>query len=91
MLEAYGEVPLHEHHGLGISVMSYDGRLFFGLNADYDVMRDLDRYVLALRQSFSDLVDAADAAPPMAETDAERDDEVRGGGGREEEQAADEA
>jgi len=67
MLEAYGEVPLREHHGLGISVMSYDGRLFFGLNADYDVMRDLDRYVLALKQSHSDLVEAADAAAPIAE------------------------
>jgi WS/DGAT/MGAT family acyltransferase len=62
MLEAYGEVPLRAHHGLSIAVMSYDGRLFFGLYADYDVVRDLDRYVLALERSFADLVAAADGS-----------------------------
>ena len=78
MLEAYGEVPLREHHGLSIAVMSYDGRLFFGITADYDVVRDIDRYVFALKQAFQELVDAADStgsAKPDAEEDA---DEVGG-------------
>jgi WS/DGAT/MGAT family acyltransferase len=63
MLEAYGEAPLRDNHGLSIAVMSYDGRLFFGLNADFDVMRGLDRYVLALRNSFAALVEAASLRP----------------------------
>jgi WS/DGAT/MGAT family acyltransferase len=61
LLEAYGQAPLREHHGLGIAVMSYDGRLFFGLNADFDLVRDLDRFALALKGSFSELVRAARA------------------------------
>ena len=56
LLETYGQVPLREHHGLGIAVMSYDGRLFFGLNADFDLVRDLDRFVLALRGAFDELL-----------------------------------
>lgn len=59
LLETYGQAPLGEHHGLGIAVMSYDRRLFFGLNADFDLVRDLDRFVPALKGSFGELVDAA--------------------------------
>jgi WS/DGAT/MGAT family acyltransferase len=80
MLEVYGEVPLREHHGLSIAVMSYDGRLSFGLNADYDAVRDLDRYVLALEQSFASLVEAAGAAQPVMEEDEAEGGEEEGGG-----------
>ncbi len=59
MLEAYGQVPLREFHGLSIAVMSYDGRLFFGINADYDIVRDIDRYVFALKNAFTALAEAA--------------------------------
>jgi len=57
--EAYGLTPLRQHHGLGVAVMSYDGRLFFGLNADFDLVPDLDRFALALEQAFDDLREAA--------------------------------
>jgi len=59
LLEAYGLTPLREHHGLSIAVMSYDGTLFFGLNSDFDVVPDIDRFALALRGSFAELVQAA--------------------------------
>jgi len=55
LLETYGQVPLREHHGLGIAVMSYDGRLFFGLNADFDLVPDLDVFAVALERSFDEL------------------------------------
>jgi WS/DGAT/MGAT family acyltransferase len=58
LLEAYGQAPLREHHGLGIAVMSYDGRLFFGLNADFDLVPDLDRFALALQGAFRELSQA---------------------------------
>jgi WS/DGAT/MGAT family acyltransferase len=59
LLETYGQAPLREHHGLGIAVMSYDGRIFFGLTADFDVVCDLDRFVFALRGAFGELLQAA--------------------------------
>jgi WS/DGAT/MGAT family acyltransferase len=58
LLQAYGQAPLREHHGLGIAVMSYDGRLFFGLNADFDLVPDLDRFALAVESAFRELSQA---------------------------------
>ncbi|MBW2417292.1 MAG: wax ester/triacylglycerol synthase family O-acyltransferase [Deltaproteobacteria bacterium] len=62
LLETYGQVPLRDDHGLGIAVMSYDGRLFFGLNADFDLVPDLDFFGEALERSFEELRRAAGAA-----------------------------
>ncbi|MFQ5417962.1 MAG: WS/DGAT domain-containing protein, partial [Myxococcota bacterium] len=59
LLETYGQAPLREHHGLAIAVMSYDRQLFFGLNADFDLVNDFDRFVLALKASFGELLLAA--------------------------------
>ena len=41
MLEAYPHVPLADRLGLGIALLSYDGRLDWGFNADYDLVPDL--------------------------------------------------
>src|SRR3954468_19350814 len=42
-LEAfYPKVPLVLNTALGIAIMSYDGRLFFGLLGDYDALADID-------------------------------------------------
>ena len=38
----YPQVPLAQNQALGIAIMSYDGRLNFGLLGDYDAMPDLD-------------------------------------------------
>ena len=35
----YPLVPLYANQGLGIALFSYDGKLFWGLNADYDAFR----------------------------------------------------
>src|SRR3712207_7432737 len=35
-------VPLVTNTALGIAIMSYDGRISFGLLGDYDAMPDLD-------------------------------------------------
>lgn len=59
-LEAsYGKVPLGEHGGLGIAIMSYDGKLCWGLNADFDLVPDLSLFSDAIRESFQALVRAA--------------------------------
>src|SRR5262245_29892944 len=36
LVEAYGMVPLGDEAGLGVAILSYAGKLFIGLNADFD-------------------------------------------------------
>ncbi|MGH2841094.1 MAG: WS/DGAT domain-containing protein, partial [Solirubrobacteraceae bacterium] len=61
-LEAlYPVIPLTGNHALGIAVLSYDGRLGFGLLADYDALPDLDELAAALRESLDALVAGASA------------------------------
>ncbi|MCP5065070.1 MAG: wax ester/triacylglycerol synthase family O-acyltransferase, partial [bacterium] len=56
LVEAYGKVPLRHNGGLGIAVLSYDGKLCFGFNADFDLVPDLDVFTDALEESFAELV-----------------------------------
>ena len=61
----YPVVPLARHQALGIAVMSYNGRLGFGLLGDYDAMPDLAAVKAALEAAIADLARAAgaDGAP----------------------------
>ncbi len=52
-------VPLAENQALGIAIMSYNGQLNFGLNADYDAMPDLEALADELRASIEELAAAA--------------------------------
>ena len=72
-LARYGMVPLAENQALGIAIMSYNGQLNFGLNADYDALPDLEALADELSASLQELVAAAGAAPA---------DAARGRGGR---------
>ena len=59
-LEAfYPQVPLVLNTALGIAIMSYDGRLFFGLLGDYDAMADLDAVAADLDHAIAELARAA--------------------------------
>ncbi len=62
ILEAYPHVPLAENLGLGIALLSCNGTLCWGLNADYDLVPDLDFFARTLRESFEDVKRAASAA-----------------------------
>lgn len=55
----YPMVPLAENQALGIAIMSYDGQLNFGLNADFDALEDLEALADELRDSIEELVTAA--------------------------------
>jgi WS/DGAT/MGAT family acyltransferase len=59
MLAGYPTVPLFEQQGLGVAVLSYDGQLCFGLNADWDVVPDVGDFAADLRNAFSELLRAA--------------------------------
>jgi WS/DGAT/MGAT family acyltransferase len=52
-------VPLAENQVLGVAIMSYNGQLNFGLNADYDAMSDLEALADELRASIEELAAAA--------------------------------
>jgi WS/DGAT/MGAT family acyltransferase len=59
MLEPFPMVPLAKKQGLGIAIMSYDGRMNFGLNGDYDVMWDMEDFAEDLGLSLAELAEAA--------------------------------
>jgi WS/DGAT/MGAT family acyltransferase len=59
MLAVYPLVPLMPHTGLGVAVFSYNGRLFWGLNADPDLLPDLPLFRRALEVSLETLAQAA--------------------------------
>jgi diacylglycerol O-acyltransferase / wax synthase len=58
-LDPFPLVPLAKNQGLGIAIMSYNGRMNFGLVGDYDVMHDLDDLALDLYESLGELAAAA--------------------------------
>jgi len=62
MLENYGMVPLTDYLGLGIVLFSYDGKLTWGFNADWDLLPDLHDFVIATTDSFAELRRAAQPA-----------------------------
>jgi WS/DGAT/MGAT family acyltransferase len=56
LVEAFGMVPLGDEAGLGIAILSYDGKLCIGLNADFDRVADLALFREGLAESFAELV-----------------------------------
>jgi diacylglycerol O-acyltransferase len=60
----YPVVPLANHQALGIAIMSYDGRLGFGLLGDYDALPDLEEIGEQLRGAIADLARAAGVETP---------------------------
>ena len=59
----YPQVPLAPRQSLGIAIMSYNGRLNFGLLGDYDAMPDLERLGADLAAAIDELALAAGLAP----------------------------
>ena len=50
---------LPEHHALAVAIMSYNGKVDFGLLADYDAMPDIDAFAAHLEESLAELLAAA--------------------------------
>ena len=59
-------MPLTLNTALGIAIMSYDGRLGFGLLGDYDALPDLDDIARDLERSIAELGAAAGVAHARA-------------------------
>lgn len=59
-------VPLAAEHAVGVAVLSYDGKVTFGLNADFDAVPDLDVLRDGIEESLAELREVAMRAPSPA-------------------------
>jgi diacylglycerol O-acyltransferase len=59
MLDPFPMVPLAKNQALGVALLSYDGRINFGLVGDYDLLWDLEELAADLEESLTELADAA--------------------------------
>ncbi|MGB7504924.1 MAG: wax ester/triacylglycerol synthase family O-acyltransferase [Mycobacterium sp.] len=59
LLETYAVPPLLHNQVLAIGITSYNGMLYFGINADRDAMSDVDMLPSLLRESLDELLEAA--------------------------------
>jgi diacylglycerol O-acyltransferase / wax synthase len=59
MRAAYPVTPLAKGQALAVALTSYDGRVFYGLNADRDLLPDLDVFAHSLRDALAELVETA--------------------------------
>jgi diacylglycerol O-acyltransferase len=55
MIDFVPMVPLARGQALGVAIMSYNGRLCFGLSGDWDAMHDLDEFADDLRAAIAEL------------------------------------
>ncbi len=63
LVDCFPMVPLARNQGLGVAILSYHGRLNFGLVGDYDVMFDLEDLAEDVMLSLDELKEAAAASP----------------------------
>lgn len=78
LLEAFPHVPLIDNLGLGIALLSYDGKLCWGFNADYDLVPDLAAYVKATREAFEELQALAQRAQTSVQAASGRGEDKPG-------------
>jgi diacylglycerol O-acyltransferase / wax synthase len=55
MLDPFPMVPLASGQGVGVAILSYDGRINFGLVGDFDLLWDLDDLAVDLEDSLAEL------------------------------------
>ncbi len=68
MESLFAQAPLIENIGLAVAALSYNGKVGWGFNADYDRLPDLSSFVKEIALSFERLSKAAESCP---ERDAE--------------------
>jgi diacylglycerol O-acyltransferase / wax synthase len=67
MLDPFPMVPLAKNQALGIALLSYAGKINFGLVGDWDLMWDLDEFADDIRDSLEELAEAAGVELAAAE------------------------
>lgn len=66
MLESYPVQPLLPGHALAVGVTSYDGGVYFGINADFDALPDVEVLGQCIAEALGELVDSASASRQRA-------------------------
>jgi diacylglycerol O-acyltransferase / wax synthase len=66
LLAAYPYVPIGAGLRTGIAIFSYDGRLTFGVTADYDTTPDVDMLAGGIKRGLVELAEAAGLDPADA-------------------------
>jgi diacylglycerol O-acyltransferase / wax synthase len=64
--EVFPVAFLPPNHALAVAIMSYNGRICFGLLADYDTLDEVDEIARGLERSLAELEEAAAAAAAPA-------------------------
>jgi WS/DGAT/MGAT family acyltransferase len=59
MLEVFPVVPLGRNQAVSIGLTSYNGGVYYGLNADRDALGDVDVLAALIEESLDELVEAA--------------------------------
>ena len=59
MLECYPVVPLGKGQAVSVGLTSYNGGVYYGLNADRDAMPDVDVLAQCIEESLDELVETA--------------------------------
>jgi len=62
--EVFPVAFLPQNHALAIAIMSYNGRINFGLLADYDAMEDVEIISEGISESLEELLEAAKESEP---------------------------
>ena len=70
---------LPENHALAVAIMSYNGKVDFGLLADFDAVPDIDAFATHLEESLAELLEASrKAAKVTAESNGRSKDGTPG-------------
>jgi diacylglycerol O-acyltransferase len=59
MLDPFPMVPLASGQGVGVALLSYNGRINFGLVGDFDLLWDLDDLAVDVEESLAELAEEA--------------------------------
>jgi len=59
LVSLYSQVPIADATALGVALVSYDGKLCWGFNADYGLVPDLDAFADLIEASFREVAQAA--------------------------------
>jgi WS/DGAT/MGAT family acyltransferase len=62
MLESYALVPLWHGHGVGVALFSYAGQMYWGFNADREIVPDVDIFAASIGAAFDELHSAVQTA-----------------------------
>ncbi len=61
--ECYGVMPLQDSSALGMTILSYSGRLFFAFNGESDLVPDVMDLASAVDAEVAEIIAAAEALP----------------------------